>query len=334
MAFFSYIWKVYRYGFNGKEKDDELKGQGNSYDFGARIYDPRIGRWFKMDNQFYKQSGWSPYKAFNDNPILFVDPDGNTEYSITTIVDHKNKKTTVVIEVLNEDKLDRKIVYTDYYNKRYFTEFRDIIHSNTIEIYEDGTTKTKSSTEYSIRYTRGKGWEGIPEIPDWDFSGNSEVNAEDGLVLSSKWGKSGIARGNKTGIKDAKEVDITALEVLTTVIRGGDLPKGFEAVNSVVENTSEIIQQYFDANGLAGDVNLKEGKIEIKYEPEKQYKITYRQATNSVVRYPNNAPMPISVDKDTVVNEHDIEKVRDAKEKKYQKDYKRIQNEHSKKRNP
>ncbi|MFK7059864.1 hypothetical protein V3Q90_06970 [Flavobacterium oreochromis] len=33
----------YRYGFNGKE-DDQIKGEGNSYDFGARIYDPRIGR--------------------------------------------------------------------------------------------------------------------------------------------------------------------------------------------------------------------------------------------------------------------------------------------------
>ena len=35
---------AYRYGFNGKEMDNELKGEGNSYDFGARMYDPRIGR--------------------------------------------------------------------------------------------------------------------------------------------------------------------------------------------------------------------------------------------------------------------------------------------------
>jgi glutamyl-tRNA(Gln) amidotransferase subunit D len=34
---------LYRYGFNNMEKDDELKGSGNSYDFGARIYDPRVG---------------------------------------------------------------------------------------------------------------------------------------------------------------------------------------------------------------------------------------------------------------------------------------------------
>lgn len=32
----------YRYGFNGKEKDDELKGEGNSYNFEARIYDSRV----------------------------------------------------------------------------------------------------------------------------------------------------------------------------------------------------------------------------------------------------------------------------------------------------
>jgi len=36
----------YRYGFNGKEKDDDLAGgkQGMSYDFGARLYNPGLGR--------------------------------------------------------------------------------------------------------------------------------------------------------------------------------------------------------------------------------------------------------------------------------------------------
>jgi len=35
----------YRYGFNGKEKDDEIKGIGNSVDFGARMYDTRLASW-------------------------------------------------------------------------------------------------------------------------------------------------------------------------------------------------------------------------------------------------------------------------------------------------
>ena len=39
----------YRYGFSGMEMDNEIKGDGNSYDFGARLYDSRLGRWLAVD---------------------------------------------------------------------------------------------------------------------------------------------------------------------------------------------------------------------------------------------------------------------------------------------
>ena len=67
----------YRYGFNGMEKDDELKGIGNSYDFGARMLDPRVGRWFTYDQMETKFPSNSTYNAFNNNPIFYIDPDGN-----------------------------------------------------------------------------------------------------------------------------------------------------------------------------------------------------------------------------------------------------------------
>ena len=69
----------YRYGFNGKEKDDELKGIGNSYDFGARMLDPRVGRWFAVDKMRMKAPSWSPYRFGFDNPMRFIDSDGNYE---------------------------------------------------------------------------------------------------------------------------------------------------------------------------------------------------------------------------------------------------------------
>jgi hypothetical protein len=34
----------YRCGFNGKEMDNEISGSGNQYDFGYRIYKPRLRR--------------------------------------------------------------------------------------------------------------------------------------------------------------------------------------------------------------------------------------------------------------------------------------------------
>jgi RHS repeat-associated protein len=90
----------YRYGFNGMERDDELKGRGNSYDFGARMYDPRIGRWLTIDPLMSSFPWQSPYVGFDNNPILLIDPDGRgTE---TTIVGKNGK----VMDVIEDGKTD------------------------------------------------------------------------------------------------------------------------------------------------------------------------------------------------------------------------------------
>ncbi|MFN4974085.1 MAG: RHS repeat-associated core domain-containing protein, partial [Bacteroidota bacterium] len=39
----------YRYGFNGKENDNEVSGQGNWQDYGERMYSPRLGRFPSPD---------------------------------------------------------------------------------------------------------------------------------------------------------------------------------------------------------------------------------------------------------------------------------------------
>jgi RHS repeat-associated protein len=66
----------YRYGFNGKEKDNEVKGDGNQIDYGGRIYDPRIGRWLSVDPKWQQYAEWSPYNFALDNPIRLTDADG------------------------------------------------------------------------------------------------------------------------------------------------------------------------------------------------------------------------------------------------------------------
>jgi RHS repeat-associated protein len=83
----------YRFGFNSMENDDELKGQGNSLDFGARIYDPRTGRWLSLDPLQIKYAMFSPYCFVRNNPIKFIDFDGK-DYGVH--VDHKEK--TIIIK--------------------------------------------------------------------------------------------------------------------------------------------------------------------------------------------------------------------------------------------
>jgi RHS repeat-associated protein len=66
----------YRYGFNGKEKTDEVEGSGDSYDYGMRIYDPRLGRFLSVDPLAHEYPWWTPYQFAGNNPIAFIDLDG------------------------------------------------------------------------------------------------------------------------------------------------------------------------------------------------------------------------------------------------------------------
>ena len=66
----------YRYGFNGYEKDDEMKGAGNWYSFGDYGYDPRIVQRPSPDPMASKYPQLSPYAAFGNNPILYIDKEG------------------------------------------------------------------------------------------------------------------------------------------------------------------------------------------------------------------------------------------------------------------
>ena len=65
-----------RYGFNGKENDNEVKGEGNQQDYGMRIYDPRLVRFLSVDPLTKKYPELTPYQFASNTPISAVDLDG------------------------------------------------------------------------------------------------------------------------------------------------------------------------------------------------------------------------------------------------------------------
>jgi RHS repeat-associated protein len=84
----------YRYGFNGMENDNEVYGERNAIDFGARIYDSRLGRWLSRDPLEFKYPGISTYAYAFNSPIVFNDPSGKG--GVITVVDEGNVHTVTL----------------------------------------------------------------------------------------------------------------------------------------------------------------------------------------------------------------------------------------------
>ncbi len=111
------VWKTdvvgnYRYGFGGMEKDNTIKGEGNTYTTLNRIYDSRLGRWFSVDPEAQEYPDESPYVAMENNPVSEVDPEGDCPWCIAAIKGAVQEYATQVITNFAEGK-DWKQAFTN-----------------------------------------------------------------------------------------------------------------------------------------------------------------------------------------------------------------------------
>jgi len=100
----------YRYGFNGKENDNEVKGEGNQQDYGMRFYDTRLGRFLSIDPLVDKYPELSSYQYANNSPIANIDLDGQEDYYYKQVWDENGQNPKIIL-LKTESSLIFKSVY-------------------------------------------------------------------------------------------------------------------------------------------------------------------------------------------------------------------------------
>ncbi len=91
----------HRYGYNGKENDNEVKGEGNQQDYGARIYDPRVARFLSVDPLARAFAAWSSYHFSANSPILVKDADGR-DWVVVPLTSHYGRSAAVTLATFHE----------------------------------------------------------------------------------------------------------------------------------------------------------------------------------------------------------------------------------------
>ena len=121
----------YTKGFVGKEADEEVAGAHLTYDFGARLLDPRIARWWSIDNLHAKTPGLSPYLYAENSPVRLIDPDGNEAMFVAAYSkDRKSGTLTISADIVVSNasvtfiKNYRKVL-AYYYTPKKWIDYRN-----------------------------------------------------------------------------------------------------------------------------------------------------------------------------------------------------------------
>jgi RHS repeat-associated protein len=157
----------YRHGFNGKEKNPEIE-DGN-YDFGARMYDSRVGRWWSVDAFASSYPPISPFSFALNSPIIFIDPDGNKvkpmdNESLEIIKLSLTPEEAVYVELteegyINHDKLVKGLSSLDNASKNYQDLIFVVADERTVEVHTidnsvtmDGNGALKSNSDMVLGF--------------------------------------------------------------------------------------------------------------------------------------------------------------------------------------
>jgi len=153
--------KTMPYLFNGKELDSET----GLYYYGARYYDPRVSLWLNVDPLAEKYPHVSPYTYTLNNPIKFIDPDGQDIIISYGVNNKQNIKLSSVNDIQKLKQIKNSFVQSVYQALNTMKTQEDVIKAlnskNTVHIVRTTMGSEFNDFIQTILWNETLGLEGL-----------------------------------------------------------------------------------------------------------------------------------------------------------------------------
>jgi RHS repeat-associated protein len=248
---------LYRYGFNGKEDDKEIKGDGVQYDYGFRIYDSRIAKFLSVDPLQKKYPELTPYQFASNSPIQGVDLDGREIFYYAMV---ENPKTgEALLAPLRTEPLEGR---GNKNIRRYVVTYEDILAGKTRKYhigfpqYGVGYANTWKTEDFERDYIKKKG-DYILFMYNYTDDESSQAASDVSTVVNTQ----NVSAEHSIPMAGGEETPTRSMNKTTAAAHGGEVAAA--NANAAATSSEALLTSKAKVFSAGGSIGMLDNAMEL-----------------------------------------------------------------------